>query len=358
MDDRRFDSLVKSFASGGSRRSMLKGVHGLGGGALAGGALLAGETDAARRPTPTPPPVRCPGKQVPIAGICTCPGGLSNCGPDCCNPSGSGATHSECCDNSCCFGTCYAEESCCPTNIPAGGGAPTHMVCDGACLPVSDGSCCVASDCGEGTWECVDYQCVGSICSGDDVLCGDECCLPDQCVSGQGCCSNGFIACGGNCCNSSTYYCDDEERCSCLPGTEPCGELPGGCCPDGQCNTNAGICCQTGNSPCDDGCCADGQCSDAGECCQNLVCGAYCASQCCAVDDCVAQGYSAECVQCAGHCDSTNFNGQPCGDGQQCSGGRCITCGDRGASCLYDSQCCSHYCCNICLNPDERCDAF
>ena len=49
MDDRRFDSLVKSFAGGASRRAVLKGLLGLGGAAAVGGTLLEGPAEAARR---------------------------------------------------------------------------------------------------------------------------------------------------------------------------------------------------------------------------------------------------------------------------------------------------------------------
>lgn len=86
MDDRRFDAIVKSLAEGKSRRTVLKGILGLGGAALAGGALLEGDTDAARRPTnPTPTPVKCPGQQVVCGNTCCCPTGQSKCGPDCCH---------------------------------------------------------------------------------------------------------------------------------------------------------------------------------------------------------------------------------------------------------------------------------
>ncbi len=49
IDDRRFDSLAKSLAAGKSRRSVLKGLLGLGGAAVVGGTLSGQETDAARR---------------------------------------------------------------------------------------------------------------------------------------------------------------------------------------------------------------------------------------------------------------------------------------------------------------------
>src|SRR5262245_7755957 len=130
MDDRRFDSIVKSLASGASRRSVLKGILGLSGVAVAGSALLPEESDAARRPTnPTPTPVKCPGQQIASGVQCVCPAGLSKCGPDCCNPAGIGTAHSECCDNACCHGHCYGEELCCPTGR-------TFCESTGECCPV------------------------------------------------------------------------------------------------------------------------------------------------------------------------------------------------------------------------------
>lgn len=110
MDDRRFDSLVKALAKGKSRRSVLKGLFGLGGAAIAGSVLLDADSEAARRPPsiPTPRPT-CPGSQTWTGSTCECivppAPGPSRCGPDCCNPAGIGAAHSECCENACCFGT-------------------------------------------------------------------------------------------------------------------------------------------------------------------------------------------------------------------------------------------------------------
>src|SRR5215204_5548435 len=141
MDDRRFDALVRSLAEGKSRRSVLKGLFGLGGAALVGSAVLESDADAARRPTPTPTPVRCPGNQTPVNGVCTCPASApSKCGPDCCNPAGVGAAHSECCDNACCFGLCYGEELCCPTGR-------TFCEATGECCPADQPYCCGAGGC-------------------------------------------------------------------------------------------------------------------------------------------------------------------------------------------------------------------
>ena len=67
MDHRRFDSITKQLGSGSSRRSVLKGLLGVGG-IAATGLVIHGQTEAARRgfsgptfpslhtPTPTPAP--------------------------------------------------------------------------------------------------------------------------------------------------------------------------------------------------------------------------------------------------------------------------------------------------------------
>jgi hypothetical protein len=92
MDDRRFDAFTRRLGSHSSRRSILKGLLGVGG-IAATGAVIHGQTEAARRgfsgpsfpfpspPTPSPTPV-C----IPDGGPCT------------------GATVGDCCSNNgCCI---------------------------------------------------------------------------------------------------------------------------------------------------------------------------------------------------------------------------------------------------------------
>jgi hypothetical protein len=144
MDDRRFDSLVRALAAGTSRRSVLKGLLGLGGIVAASKVIFESDTDAARRPaSPTPTPVKCPGNQVSSGGACVCPATAPNtCGSDCCTSVHGGPpipAHSECCDNECCFGSCVGEEFCCPTNNRVMGGQtlpPLATVC-------ANGECCL-----------------------------------------------------------------------------------------------------------------------------------------------------------------------------------------------------------------------
>ena len=154
MDERRFDALTRRLGQGVSRRSLIKGFLGLAGAAVAGGQLRA---EAARRPTPTPKPVTCPGNQTWNGSACVCPTGATNCGPDCC-PVGQ----AECCDNACCFGRCYGEELCCPSSqefCPVSGECcPVGWTCcpDFGCI--APGQCCTDSDCVEE--RCRDFTCV------------------------------------------------------------------------------------------------------------------------------------------------------------------------------------------------------
>ena len=242
MDDRRFDALVKALARDGSRRSMLKGLLGLGGAAVAGGALLESGAEAARRPAPTPKPVKCPGRQTWDGNACVCYSppapGIHVCGPDCCNglpgdpPS---TTHSECCDNACCFGTCYGEELCCPTNLDASSGLASYKVCEDA----SGSACC----------EIDQYCCPvdgGMSCS--DIPCDepDGC---DLCESADDCCfiNDQFVACVdltvlGNCCTAATCELEDLDNCltsACIDFE--CQQVstcaPGDICCAGECVT-------------------------------------------------------------------------------------------------------------------------
>lgn len=423
MDDRRFDSLVKAVALGTSRRRVLKGILGLGGAALVGSAAIEPDAQAARRPTPTPKPIKCPGQQTwdGSACVCTVPPapGPTVCGPECCNPAAVGPAHSECCDNACCYGTCYGEELCCPTNTPAGGGTPIASVCSNGeccllpdvcingvcgtpfrcqnnddcgdcetcntntgqcsylctnalpqccvngfgeyCIPAGETCCSSADDCTESCSYCNDVvrYCVQR-CEGSDACCeglvADECCAVDRCVPGQGCCTEGYIACGGRCCNASVYACEAGD-CVCLPGTEACGQLPGGCCPDGQCNDNRD-CCAAGTTACGVSCCDNAtQTCNQGicECAAGLIlCEGVCVdAQCCGSDDsmCEDLGYDLDCVACSnGMCDTASLDFQICGGAQRgyCSNGVCLPCRPQapapGSSCTYDNECCFGNC--------------
>lgn len=228
MDDRRFDSLARSLASCRSRRQVLRGVLGIGGGALA--TATGHSADAARRQTPTPRPASCPGNQYWDGSTCICPDDYQICGPACC-PNGQ----AECCDGACCYGSCYGEELCCPAG---------NILCDGACQPWE---CCNGSDCPSGS------------CTTDHVCCVQEC---DGMSWGgsDGCggicaCAPGLLSCENGTCGAC---CSDSELAS-----EQCVDLhPRSDAACWQCASNT---CQArpGGTPCDIGYCSwegDGFC--------------------------------------------------------------------------------------------------
>ncbi len=176
MDDRWFDALTKSIADGLDRRSLIKGLLGLGGAFSIGLTRIGTDAEAARRPAPAPTPPSCPGSQIWNGSECACPTGTI-CGPSCC------IAPAQCCDGACCTGICYLEEFCCPNG---------HKLCPDGCLP--PGSCCSSSDCppvncqqvacNVGTCEQTGLDCrLGTNCCGSGDVCMSDtgsCCVPDN----------------------------------------------------------------------------------------------------------------------------------------------------------------------------------
>lgn len=258
MDDRRFDALARQLASSGNRRQLLKGMLGLGGVVVAGAAVTSTEadTEAARRPTPTPRPPRCPTGQFWNGSACVCISGTP-CGPDCCGAGGV------CCDNACCYGVCFGEELCCPSvseYCPVTGECcrPGRRCCPeyGCLVP---GQCCTVED-------CVPDPCATVICNPQQICeytvnCNiggaEQCCAPGQvCRQSGDCCTP---TCDGIVCGVSNG-CDG--ACAC-PSDKVCNQ--GSCvcpsatilCPDGVCRP----CCELSNQS---AACASTQGGDAG----------------------------------------------------------------------------------------------
>jgi hypothetical protein len=230
MDDRHFDSLVMALARHRNRRSLIKGLLGIGGAATI---RLAGvrQTDAARRGTAPASAPHCPGVQTWNGTDCVCADGSAKCGPDCCADGVA-----VCCDNACCYGTCYGEELCCPS--PQEWCAVSGECCaDGlrccaeiGCVDPSAGGCCEDADCLVAGHDCdicdASGQCVPSA----------ACCVPTTCpdtypedltgceILSDGC--DGSMVCGcpagwgcvsgdmGNICVNNTA--------TCLPGVTEC----------------------------------------------------------------------------------------------------------------------------------------
>lgn len=210
MEHRTFDDLAKSLASGRSRRSLLKGLLGLGG-AAATGSLLDSSADAARRgysgpfstPTVVPGPPACTDQNCYgcfqcIKGVCT-PNPKDNCydhSNEClgsvCAPDGGCRYPFDCrVADGCCgeeyvcnqsTGQCDCADACCNVTCPG------CQVCEnGACVGKSD--------------NCYDHtdQCLASVCNSDG-----SCSYPFDCAVRAGCCEAGTL------CNSGTGQCDKE----------------------------------------------------------------------------------------------------------------------------------------------------
>ncbi len=293
MDGSRFDHIARELAHGASRRALIKSALGIGS-AFAMRQTVA-DVEAARRPTPAPKPVTCPGQQSWDGSACVCPDGMTTCGPDCC-PDGL----AQCCDNACCYGACSGEERCCPSG---------QIVCDGVCL--GPGRCCADSDCTalDDPDACVAGACADSACI-ETSRCGDEqqCCGNNVCIGTE----------AGACCTDD----DCGERSRCDQESHTCECAPN--CTDVTCGG-------------DDGCggvCLTGTCSN-GRTCLNGACFKNCPS---GTGDCPRQ----QCENClcltvwGGHvlCMDRTVSYGNCGIGGPCPAGTaCSTEGRCRAPC-------------------------
>jgi hypothetical protein len=227
MENRRFDAVTRAFAADSNRRRLLKGLLGLGATGL-GVVVAQDETDAARRPTPTPKPISCPGRQHPVDGICTCPADAPFvCGPDCCTGQAGdppSPTHSECCDNACCFGTCYGEEHCCP--YPQVFCETAGECCDIGQSCVPGGSCCTPLTCAQAIFP---FTCPAEVEDG----CGNVIDCSDACPAGWACDITGEYP--GLCINQTTDCSNGQSTCFRPPVLGTCDNLRGTChaTPDG-----------------------------------------------------------------------------------------------------------------------------
>ncbi len=344
MDGNRFDDITRRLAADASRRSFLKRTAAT----IAALAGLSGvtATEAARRPTPTPKPVNCPGSQTWNGSACACPGGTIACGPDCCP---AGAT---CCDNACCYGTCYGEELCCPTG---------QLICNGACLAL--GQCCSNGDCAAG-FACIDNACIcqaSTSCATAGQECGtfnDNCGVINDC----GACTEPETCGGGGtpgvCGCTSTVSC--EGKCGVV--TSECGTVTDCGNPCGPCQAcTSNTCVATGNgtscsaNACIQGAiCIDGVCSggspvtcppDVSDRCNSIECDP--ALGC--VKTPTNEGGSCTDDPCfpgicrSGVCQDSDIECPPC---QTCAQGQCIP-GGNGDSCGNGLHCYAGNCCNM-----------
>lgn len=248
MDDRRFDSLVKTLSSGGSRRGMLQT---LGGSALAAVAVRLGLADDAE--------AKKKGKNKKKKKKCK--NGTTKCGKKAC---------------------CRADQSCV-------GGKCVDDVEDPECL--SDDQCDINEVCQNGICaidanpiECQNAgQCAANElciagrcrCNKPNKPCGEACCpenqvcLDGQCVIGAGTCPAGDSICeNGNedaCNGNNACFCglrNDTEEVRCIGGFVDDSQPNCNCIDDGDCERDFGIgtICIQGGPGCE---CQD---TDSGRC--------------------------------------------------------------------------------------------
>jgi hypothetical protein len=150
MDDRRFDSLVRSLAAGRSRREILKGVLGLGGAAVVGAAVASNHAEAARR--------GFSGPRFPTPCVPQCDG--ATCGGD-----GCGGTCGDCLGGQTCF----------------------EGVCFNSCDPNGGPGCCSACQCDAVNFVCVTKDDVGTNCASTGCPAGWFCDQSNVCRTACAC---------------------------------------------------------------------------------------------------------------------------------------------------------------------------
>jgi hypothetical protein len=378
VDDPAFDRLAKVVATRQNRRSLVKGLLGLGGAAAIGG------TDS-----DDPASAQISGPLPDITPIAICPP-FRRCGADCCGLSET------CCNGVCCT---RGEQCCDPPGLAAPICLPEDACCtDADCTDFDDPANCKAGACNQKTHKCRAVD----TCRADGLACcpgrtegtcydpAVECCPTCEsgscqtCVDGrctgceepESCCVIGdFEGCldltvENSCCTSAdcdfddpaicqvsvcrdfkcepASYCDVDDQCCaglCIPGDAacPCSDLHP--CPDGQ------LCCADGScqESCDVACTSDSQCGPCETCLKgNCEPGCPEPQTCCVIGDfsicldltvrnscCTADTCGLEdpdrCIVSA----CTDFTCQPfeeCVAGQQCCGNH--TCIDSNDTCV------------------------
>jgi hypothetical protein len=362
MDDRRFDDLTRVFASGISRRSLVKWMAGIAGGATVVAARQSDVAAAGLGEACDDISAICTTGLDCVSSICcietgeTCSSGSQCCsqacdpnGNTCCEGLGAACPGSDCCgaltceNGFCCAPegfNCGGDAACCGVNVcPSGTCVPPGMClflgescgsdeqccsesCDDVCC-IAQGDACIDSNC------CGDLECVGGFCGRD--------CLASNVTN---------PACGGSsapdCCDANAIY--NPNNCECR------------------------VLCENGVS-----CFTDAHC-DGDE---------FCSGGCCV--PCLADGEGVYCATeqacCSHNCDMNNCGCRSiqsdCTDDEQCCSGICSdeeprvclppdgpSCEHKGAKCGEDEDCCGDLQCvhgkcgkhSTCLGEKGACD--
>ncbi len=357
---------TKSLATGASRRSVLKGLLGLGG-ATAVGSLLGSEVDARRSsitittPPPTTTPAPCRPGFAPcttnVTGCCAvCSGNTPvTCGLECC------ATADQCCDGECCAtgSACLtkafpngnqAEETCCPVSQTC-----DNECCDGTCftplgtsLTGYDRDCCPAEAtycAGTGEFTGQGLCCTGPtpdccVRDGEPICINEEsqCCLNRNCPDSTDTCERGVCRRSDQTCILRPV-CEGDDICC---GNDVCGQ----CCQDGDCPDD-----DPGSWRCVDLTCVycpsveeycSGRCGEINTVnyCGNYDCSAFCDASC---NTCENENV------CTPKAAGTACDG-PCG---ACDGAGACGFARNGTDCIgEDGVCCEGSCTECCSNSD------
>ena len=350
MDERRFDELTRSLASGASRRNVLRGLAG--GAAAAAMALTRGGRARAQQ-AGLAPGAACTDSsqcsQLTGATVCADNGYADDGALNCCRQSGGAcvdATYSaDCC------GGLYCRGGVC-TDLATSGELPPGSYCTSSsqCSQVggtvvcadngvaSDGAlnCCrqAGGACSSSAGCCAGQTCTGGVCGGTPstgaVALGGACTATAECAAsaaGSVICASNEIASDGalNCCLEVGGACGTDNAVCCgsnfcvdgVCGAAPFGDLAAGaiCTATVECSQAAGPTVCGDNGAATDGalnCCRleTVTCASDVECCAGLVCG----------DNAVAVDGALNCCAPTGGACGSDFG---CCGNSRCVGGAC-----------------------------------
>jgi hypothetical protein len=379
MDGESFDRVTRAFATGQSRRSVVKRLLGMGGAAIAVGA--ANDAEAARRgftppvAPPTPPTPICPLPNLPTPCGCIDPATTQCCGTGAC-ANGQCTPSGHCCVGSdvVCGDTCVGADKCCDG----------HVCTAGQCSAI--GSCCADDEtvcgpacCPNGSSECCDNACCYGTCYGEELCCPTP---------------RAYCAVTGECCGSGASCCVDDGCCdgACFPnisGFDLCCAAPGQVCLDSNedffCFTTESACCTSADCPsggpcqvatcvqgvcgltnvADGGACDDGNECTSGDTCQSGVCTGGSAIVCPVTNEC----FTSSCDVALGCSETYNGDGSPCSNGT-CMDGACCTqtcgarvcggdvCGSSCGECVAGTVCSSDGLACTDVNPTPACIGY
>jgi hypothetical protein len=310
---------------------------------------------------------------VPVGGCTSCPSGHVCADGLCCvGPAGICSVNADCCSGNC--DPLFFQCNCAPAgnNCTKDGDCCLLKCASGkcACNPVG-GNCVAAGDCCSGNCDANSGTCVcgttSSTCKLNSDCCGGVCGATGQCV----CKSSGSCSLDSDCCSKR---CDNNTCNLCTPNGGSCSS-PASCC-SGQCSAaGPGGTCQCISR--------GGACSRDSDCCSNACNNGFCrcavptsqvvTDACVNAEDCCWGSCSGGTCFCKAENDSCILSSECC-EGLQCSGSHCVACltGGNCTTNVGQTQCCtlrsyfcpgvSALCCGqfgaVCFTNSECCNGM